>query len=228
MRVALYSAIYGPYDWVKPIPDLGVRTVMFTDNPTLVAPGWEVRYVPHSIATLNGSPSITGPMLGHKFWKCHPHLALPEADVSLWIDGSMEIVVDDYVARCLEALNDDEWACVRHPARSCIYPEADYSATLTWRYDSEAIRKQAAWYRSIGHVAGYGLIATGANVRRHTPQTIEISQQWWQECLNWSHQDQISLPVLFRLHDNYRWNFNLPWHEWWRLWPHGIQDPVSA
>lgn len=221
MRVALYTALYGEYDWVKPVPaNLGVPAIMYSDRPR-EAPGWEVRVVQHGITTLNGDPRIVAPMLAHKFWKCHPALAVPDADVTLWIDGSMEIVVDDYVARCLKALDQDEWACVRHPARACIYPEADFSATLTWRYDAEAILKQAAWYRSIGHAAGFGLIATGANVRRHTPTVIEVGEQWWDECLNWSHQDQLSLPVLFALHEELKWNYNLPWFQWWHLHQHG-------
>ena len=225
MRVALYSAQYGSYDWVKPIPRLegDVPAIMYTDNRDLVAPGWEVRYEPHGIATLNGDARITAPMLAHKYWKCHPHLAVPWADVTMWIDGSMEIVVDNYVSRCLEALNQDEWACVKHPARTCIYPEADFSATLTYRYDAPSILKQAAFYRSIGHPAGFGLIATGANVRRHTDTVIEVAEQWWQENLNWSHQDQLSLPVLFHLHPELKWNMNLPWHTWWNLYPHGTK-----
>lgn len=221
-HVVLYSALYGEYDRVKPVPqNLGVPAILYSDRDR-DAPGWEVRVVNHGIASLKGDPSITAPMLAHKFWKCHPAVAVPEADISMWIDASMEIVVDDYVTRCLEALNGDEWSCVRHPARSCIYPEAEYSATLTWRYDREAILKQAAWYGTIGHGAGLGLIATGANVRRHTPTVIEIGEQWWQECINWSHQDQLSLPVLFHLHEELKWNLNLPWHQWWTLHPHGI------
>ena len=222
MKLAIYTAIYGEYDWVKPVPDLGVPAILYSDRPR-DAPGWEVRVVNHGIATLNGSPTITAPMLAHKFWKCHPHLAVPDADVTMWIDGSMQIVINDYVARCLEALNDDEWSCVPHPARTCVYPEADFSATLTWRYDAESILKQAAHYRSIGHSAGTGLVATGANVRRHTPTVIEIGEQWWHENLTWSHQDQLSLPVLFGQHPELRWNMNLPWFQWWYLYEHGAQ-----
>lgn len=220
--IALYSAQYGDYEPIKPIPDnLGVPAYLYTDREPADAGGWIIRVVNHGIASLKGDPAITAPMLAHKFWKCHPHLAVPDADITMWVDGSMEVVVDDYVTRCLEALDDDEWSCVRHPERTCIYPEADYSATLTWRYDGPSILEQAAFYRSIGHGAGLGLIATGANIRRHTPETIEIGEQWWHECITRSHQDQLSLPVLFGLHENYRWNMNLPWHEWWKLHPHG-------
>lgn len=221
MKLALYTAIYGDYETPKPVPaNLGVPAIMYSDRPR-DAPGWEVRVVNHGIASLKGDLKIVAPMLAHKFWKCHPHLAVPDADVTMWIDGSMEIVVDDYVDRCLAALHEDEWSCVRHPVRSCIYPEGEYSATLTWRYDVGSILEQIEFYRTIGHRPGFGLIATGANVRRHTDQTIEIGEQWWHECVTRSHQDQLSLPVLFGLHPGFRWNMNLPWHTDWILHPHG-------
>jgi hypothetical protein len=224
VRVALYSACYGSYErLVKPLPvDLGVRAVMFTDDPHLpVPPGWEVRVHRLGIATFLGRPSTTAPMLAHKWWKCRPDLALPDVDVSLWVDGSMTICVDRYVERCLDALGDDDWVMVRHPARDCALEEAAFSALLP-RYDPAALRAQAAYYRSIGHPAHWGLFATGANVRRHTPAVAEVGQQWWWENVTRSHQDQVSLPVLLRLAgDKVRWNTRMPWGEWWGISEHG-------
>jgi hypothetical protein len=222
MKVGLYTAIYGGYETPKPLKVIGVPAVLYTDNPALVADGYDVRVVPHGIATLKGAPSVTGPMLAHKWWKCHPHLALPDVDVSLWIDGSMEITVDDYVERALAALGADDWACVPHPARRCIYPEAAFSATLA-RYDAQSIHAQVDFYGGVvGHPANWGLVATGANVRRHTDTVIDLSENWWMENIQWSHQDQLSLPVLFRLYeDRIKWNMNIPWHEWWHLHAHG-------
>lgn len=225
MKVALYTAIYGESDWVKPIPaTVGVPAYLYTDSEDTAEEaekqGWIPRILRHYIATVKGSPAITAPMLAHKFLKCHPEKALPDTDVSLWIDGSMEITVDDYVERCLLALGTDDWACVRHPARQCIYPEAQFSSTLTWRYDQAAMLAQAEFYRTF-HPPNWGLIATGANVRRHTPEVIELGHQWWTENLNWSHQDQLSLPVLLRLaEDKVKWNYNLPWFQWWHLHEH--------
>ena len=222
MRVAIYTAIYGGYETPKPLKDLGIPAYLYTDDPSTSVDGWSTVTVRHHVATLRGSPAVTSPMLAHKWWKCHPHLACPDADVSLWIDGSMEVVVGDYVERALAALGSDDWACVPHPARSCIYPEAWFSATLA-RYDAPSINAQASFYRNVvGHPANWGLVATGANVRRHTPEVIELGQQWWDECINWSHQDQLSLPVLLRLSEGkVKWNMNMPWHQWWNLYPHG-------
>lgn len=231
MKVGVYSAIYGTYEaTAKPLPaDLGVPAVLYTDRPDIEAPGWEIRVVTNHIGDQTGydrnvmwpDPKATWAMMAHKFWKCHPHLALSDVDCSLWIDGSIQITVDRYVERCLDALGDDDWVAVRHPWRGCIYSEAEYSATLP-RYDAVPLLQQAQFYRSIGHPAAWGLFATGANVRRHTPIVNDLSEQWWHECTTRTHQDQVSLPVLFRLaEDTLRWNTNMPWHEWWFLHQHG-------
>jgi len=226
VKIALYTALYGPYDTVKQAPQTDVPCLFYTDSDDTAKlaqeRGWETRVVPHSVATVKGSPAVTGPMLAHKYWKCHPELATPPGtEVSLWIDASMEVLVTDYVDRCLAALGDDDWGMVPHPHRRCIYPEAAFSATLA-RYDRDSILAQANFYRSIGHPENWGLMATGANVRRHTAAVLEVGEQWWVECLNWSHQDQLSLPVLLRLSEGkVRYNYKLPWHLWWRLHHHG-------
>lgn len=228
MKVALYTAIYGESDWVKPAPPgLSSPPKLYTDSPDVADEAWRQGWAPiirpHFITTLKGEPKIVAPMLAHKWWKTHPELACPGTDVSLWIDGSMEVNVQDYVLRCLDALGEDDWACVPHPCRTCVFDEGRYSATLTWRYDSEAMLEQVKFYEQF-HPPGWGLIATGANVRRHTPEVIELSHQWWDECLTWSHQDQLSLPVLLRLAEGkVRWNMNLPWHQWWTLHEHGTR-----
>jgi hypothetical protein len=188
--------------------------------------GWEPRQVRHGIATLKGSPAVTGPMLAHKWWKLHPHLALPDVDVSIWLDGSMETAVPDLADRCLAALGGDDWVMVRHPWRDCAIEEGYYSSTLTWRYDRDALVAQTDHYAT-WHPRHWGLFASGANVRRHTPEVARFGQIWWDECIRWSHQDQVSLPVLLRLSGlgdvvpPVRWNTNMPWNEWWKLHEHG-------
>lgn len=231
MKVALYTAIWGRYETPKPLPDdLECHAYLFTDSEATAtkgrAYGWcakvvSDRYRPEFHVNPHGDRAIVTPMMNHKWWKCHPAQAVPDADVSIWIDGSMQVTTSRYVERCLEYLGDDDWAMVPHPSRSCIYTEADYSATLTWRYDGPSILAQAEFYRKF-HPAGYGLFATGNNVRRHTPGVIKWGELWWEEILNWSHQDQLSLPVLTRLmEDEVRWNSKIPWHQDWILHPHG-------
>lgn len=222
MRVQLYSALYGAYDTVKPLPS-NLNGVMFTDNPDLVAEGWRVEFRPHNVITRHGDARLVAPMLAHKFWKTHPAEACPEADVSIWIDASITPdPPEDFIDYAMRTLRWDDWAMVRHPWRDCIYDEAAYSAGLP-RYSSLAadLHHQAGWYRQIGHPAHWGLPATGINVRRHTPAVLEMSHHWWMECLSFTHQDQVSLPVLMRLYeDRIKFNWNLGWLGGWQLWPH--------
>jgi len=214
MNVALYTAVYGDYNQTVWPANVSCPAYYFTDSETKAkeaeSKGWIPRIVRHSVTTFNGTVKIVEPMMNHKWWKCHPELACPGVDVSLWVDGRMEIIDPDYVGRCIRELGEDDWACMPHPERICIYPEAELSASLVWRYDPPSINTQAAHYRSLGHPDNWDLVATGRNARRHTPEVLELSKQWWYECLTWSHQDQLSLPVLFR-GSGIRYNKNLPW-----------------
>ncbi|OFW55841.1 MAG: hypothetical protein A2Y75_05350 [Candidatus Solincola sediminis] len=219
-KIALYSAIFGRYDVPKQVPpDLDCRAIMFVDeNDKQIA---EVaRYHGWSVVQTTRFSHMT-PMMRHKFWKLHPWMALPDYDASIWVDGSMTIIDDDFVAKCVTALGNDDWCMVPHPTRDCIYDEAVFSASLAWKYDANTVLQQADYYRSLGHPAHWGLIATGANVRRHSEAVKTWSRHWWYENITRSHQDQLSLPVLLRLAGKeLRWNTNMPWFEWWHLHEH--------
>lgn len=233
VRVAVYSAIYGDYERAaRPVPpDLPCLAIMYTDRDDLVAPGWDVRVVKHRFASPQAAwrPDIVDPMLAHKWWKCHPREAVGDlgVDASIWLDGSMEICGSgaEFVANNLAALGEDDWAGVRHPWRDCVYTEGEYSATLVFRYNGPALLDQIAYYRDAwGHPDAWGLFATGHITRRHTEAVAMLGRAWWWHNVHWSHQDQVSLPVLMRYVSEVRglrFNYNLPWHQWWQLHPHG-------
>lgn len=218
----IYSALYGEYEEPKPLP-LGEHGILFTDERKATEDrGWIVKSIDHQIVTRKGDPRLVAPMLAHKYWKTHPAEALPgTVDVSVWIDASIQLE-PGFIARTIEALGDADWLLVRHPWRTCLYDEAEYSAALP-RYASLAgdIVQQAAWYRSLGHPPQSGLPATGILVRRHTPAVLEVCEHWWQECLNWSHQDQVSLPVLIEMFkDRVNFKYGLEWQDGWTTYPH--------
>ena len=241
----VYSAIYGGYDEPKPLPaGLDCPAVMFTDSEDTAAAagdlGWLPFVVRHGIATRNGNPAKTGPMLAHKYWKTHPVRALTAVGytedqcclrVALWVDGSLAIQTPDYGARCLRALGRDDIALTPHPWRDCAIAEGEYSATLP-RYRGTGVDAQTRFYADhVGHPRGWGLFASGAIAWRITGSVEEFGEYWWKECLTWSHQDQVSLPVMLRLMEKgqlpgvdqkLRWNSNLPWEQWWHLNHHAV------
>lgn len=208
MKVVCYSAIYGNgYDTPKPVYGVGAGTkcVMFTDIPNLQAPGWEVRYEPLA--------RFATPMLRAKYWKCHPHLAVPQADVSIWIDGSIT-PKENFAAHCVRALGKDDVAFTPHPIRDCIYAELDASIPLP-KYNARTMIRQVQTYREMGHPEHWGLFASGIMARRNKQAVNRLNIRWWGENWFWSWQDQLSLPVVTRAATDVSWNMNLPWAEHW-------------
>lgn len=211
-RVVLYTANYGGYDTPKVQPPLGVPAYLYTDDPNLRVEGWETRCY--------GLHEVPSSMLRAKWWKVRPDLAAPDAEISMWLDSSMTVKVNDYVDRCLAALGDDDFVLVKHPARSCVYDEAQFSMHLP-KYNDGALLRQIDFYMRIGHPPGWGLFASGANVRRHTDAVVKMGKDWWYENANRTWQDQVSLPVLLRLAgDTIKWNTNMPWGQWWDIAEH--------
>ena len=198
MTIACYTAVTNEYDDLVPPPEIeGVDFIAFTDNP---APrprwrGWEVRDLTHI------APPGLSPRMLAKYPKLLPHLVLPDYEVTVWVDASHTFrsatVVDEMVA----TLNDGGgFALHQHPWRDCIYTEAEASLEL-WKYADQPIDDQIACYRRNGHPEMWGLWACGSMVRRADhPLVNKVMEAWWTECLDWTVQDQISLPVVLRAH----------------------------
>lgn len=220
MRATVVTAIYGEYDSPKSLPvDWTAPSFLYTDSvktaDRAAAMGWTpIVDEMHDIAT---------PMLRAKWWKTHPLSAAPLSDVTIWIDGSMTVKEYGFVQLCLDALGSDDIAFTPHPERNCIYPESRLTASLARYGDCNPIAQTDFYSSVVGHPAGWGLFASGAFVARQTELVARWGELWWQECVNWTYQDQLSLPVITNLvgGEGLKWNRNLPWHKWWELSHHG-------
>ena len=183
----LYSACYGSYDHPRPLPEIpGVECLMFTDDPELVAPGWEVRVSP--------PPEDEHPRISAKRFKILPHLMVSDTEQTIWADAAHTILSPDIV-RAVDYLGDVGIALHRHPSRVCIYDEADASMPMI-KYQGSRIPEQVAFYRSQGHPERWGLWECGSIVSDRSHD--EIFEAWWAEINEWSYQDQISLPWVMR------------------------------
>lgn len=226
MKIAIVTAIYGEYEYPKELPreieDIDVVSYMYTDSERVCDEAAELGY----FSILDEMPDISTPMLKAKYWKTHPTSAAPFRDASIWLDGSMIITVplDMFIAKCLAALGDDDIAFTPHPLRTCIYPEASVTKALARYADCDPIA-QVEFYRNVvGHPMNAGLMASGAFTVRHNDNTEKWGKLWWDECNNWTYQDQLSLPVITRLmtmEGELKWNMNMPWAAWWGIAEHG-------
>lgn len=198
----LYTCILNGFDNQRPLiapKEDGWRYVCFTNVPNLprVEP-WEYR----PIYDL-GDPSRTS-----RVPKILPHVCLPDAEYSIYHDGNLQLQTSPQkIIDTLLAVN--HWSAFKHPARTCIYEEADvllnHDSMQEWlaRKPERArlIQEEICRYRRIPFPEKSGLWANGFIARRHNPNTRKLNEIWWQLFSEGSERDQLSFPVARRKAD---------------------------
>lgn len=191
-KIAIYTAFTGNYDYLKE-PDFideNCDYICFTDNPNLESDTWEIIQMEDS--TLDDNRIA-------KQYKVFPHKYLPDYKYSFWLDGSFKIVgsIREYVYKYINS----PMLVVVHPERDCIYDEA-FSSIQFERYSNFTIEKQVNNYRKIGMPEHYGLAAMGAIFRQHNhPDVVNLMEDWWEEIIEYTNQDQLSIAYLMWKHD---------------------------
>jgi hypothetical protein len=126
-----------------------------------------------------------------RWHKVNSDLAIPDADYTLWCDGSEQLkvnpwnLVDQYLAGA-------DLATFRHPDRACVYAELEMC--MRRRKDNEAaMKQQIERYRIAGWPPNKGLFETNVVLRRHSPAVLEFNRAWWTEISGGSLRDQLSV-----------------------------------
>ena len=189
-RIAIYTCIIGGYDELQQpaVVQEGFDFICF------VGPGektqerigvWEIRELPQRLGN---------PVLDSRWPKMHPHLALPEYDCSVWIDGNVAILDGTlYRAARTKAVAGVKYSGVTHPDRACSYEEARkcfdmkylsvFGLLWVWFF---------LWTRGLPRHAG--LNENNLIFRRHNdPQVVALDELWWDRLLHLSRRDQLSL-----------------------------------
>lgn len=190
MKVAVYTAIFGDFNPLRPVPKQTVDAdyFCFTDNSYLNAPGWKTVFADYPRKDLH-------PRIRAKYFKVLFHYLkeLNDYDVIIWIDGSIEIKDATFIQWCLDNLTED-MLLFKHPQRDCIFEEFKASDECR-KYDHEDKIAQRRDYRMIYPEHG-GLYACGVMIRKNTEQIQKLMNDWWHEILKYTYQDQVSFPVV--------------------------------
>lgn len=216
MKIVVYTALFGKRDklWsVFPLALGGCEHVCFSDRPrqqkglwsvdrkllmgseSLPAlPSWDVRVVP----ILKKSARRTA-----RYYKTLSHKHFPEADVTIWVDANVRLLVTPQVA-VKKWLGDAVLATFKHPDRKCLYQEATFCLGKSGKGNRAALRRQANAYLKEGMGRRWGLAETKCIIRRHTSEVNALNEAWWKEISTYSLRDQISLPYVC-------WKLGLRW-----------------
>ena len=116
----VYTAITPGYDALKSLPSRwggAADFVAFADGAR-PAPGWELRPLYRR---------FRDPCRNAKVHKLLPHEYFPQAEYSLWIDGSIVIISTLPLEQWADTyLREHDLAVFQHPNRTCLYDEALY------------------------------------------------------------------------------------------------------
>lgn len=197
-KVVVYTAIFGNYDVLKEPEYIGddVDYVCFTDNPQIKSDVWKVIYCENDDKFES--------RIKAKEFKCLPHKFLSDYEVSVWIDGSIQVKgnISKFV---FDKMSTSDLLFFAHPWRNCIYDEAEY--TLKERKFENVIKteKQIEQYSREGMPHNNGLVCGGFIARYHNVDKVKyVMEHWWEQLQKHGLNDQISLGyVLWKYGLNY-------------------------
>jgi hypothetical protein len=189
--VAVYTAITDGYDDLKEHPRAAAAQasfIAFVDRPHASAT-WR---------TLPAHAAFADPNRNAKAHKVLSHVYLPDAEYTLWVDGSVTILKPESIRELIRLhLAECDLAVFRHRVRTCVYQEA--SVCLQRRLDEpEVIWQQVCRYTREGYPANGGLVECSVILRRHTPAVKAFNEAWWDEICRGSRRDQLSFGYVAR------------------------------
>ena len=191
MKKVIYTVLTGNYDKLEQPEAVDVSFDYICLSDTDGRDGvWELRRIPYD------DPS---PIMRSRYAKLHPHVLLPEYDLSVYMDANLCIMGTDFyeaVNKWAEDAPSFPFAVVQHPERDCVWDE------LRRCYLKDRISTSAAvqWYNYLkrtGMPRHAGLSENNILVRMHNvQQVIELDEKWWKLfCLSDCKRDQLSLPA---------------------------------
>lgn len=189
-RVILFSSLFGDYDIARPITDVGVECVLFSDKPQPSAHGWIV-----DTAHTQTVKQYSHPRLKAKYFKMHAaELFGTSYDVSIYLDASWIVESPFFVKELVEQLGDDPIAFFPHRWRNNVKDELAAHLPIQ-KYWGLPIERQVASYFADGFKDDAGLMEMTCIPARHNDERVKaFYESWWAENVKWSYADQLSAP----------------------------------
>ena len=185
-KIVVYTCVTGGYDnLIVPTKTKGVDYICFTDNLDMPCMGWLLKPIPEELSGLTKVKQ-------QRMVKILAHKYLPDYDISIWVDGSVEVKgnVKEFISPFI--YDGHSVFIPKHPARDCIYKEC-MAVKAVKKDTSNMPDKQAKKYRSEGYPEKNGLVQTNIMVRWHNNDDCkELMEVWAAELIELSHRDQLS------------------------------------
>lgn len=213
MTTVVYTALFGDIDllWPPfPIRMGDVQFVCFSDRPRKEVGLWTRGGTEAGPHLLEGSGNLGSPYGAlwevrivemsaeprkmARYCKIMSHEVLPDADVTIWLDANVRLLISPKEA-IRKWLGSADLATCNHPYRDCLYLEADQCVRIG-KASPKSMQAQTQNYREAGMPPNWGLASTRCVIRRNTFRTRKLNEMWWHEVRTQSLRDQVSLPYI--------------------------------
>ena len=190
--IVIYTAITSePGDNIlrsRVYPVTNFPAFLFTNIPKYRGPaGWRVIFLDNPL-------KLVAQKLA-RYVKTHPHTLLPPHDVSLWVDGTVEVLPRrDSILEFCSFTHQIELRCRVHDALSCTYQELEVCEALKLDPDITTFIKQRAFYDEKEHFPwNWGMLVTNILARKNSSKVNEFNDLWWSQIYQYSVHDQCSI-----------------------------------
>lgn len=184
-KICVYTCITGDYDDLKYIKkEAGIDYICFTNNRNLKSDCWDIKYIEDH--------SLNDVLLARKIKILVPEYIKERYDISIWIDGAIEIrnKITDFLQNCCD-LDHYDMVVFNHSKRNCVYKEAD-SIVEFRKEDIEKVRKAVAFLKRENYPLEMGLTETGIMVRKTKSELLDKAMILWFDLLKkYTKRDQL-------------------------------------
>ena len=187
-RGVVYTCITGGYETLEPLSNVSPEFdyVCFSDRD-ITCDSWKVEKIPEKLKNLDNKRI-------NRYIKTHPHEFFPNYDMSVYIDGNVDIKKDlgDFIDKNCPHEKGVLFAG-QHPNRKCIYKEAEAIVKLK-KDTADNVNPQIQKYAKEGFPKDYGLTQNCILIRYHNDEKCKrLMETWWNEIATESYRDQLSL-----------------------------------
>ena len=189
-RIAVYTCITGGYDRLRqPLATDGeFDFICFVEKGT-PHPGCDGVWTFREMESGCGGDAL----MTSRWPKLNPHLALPDYEWSLWMDGNVQIAdgeIYDIVREKIAA--GVVYSGISHPLRDCVYEEAGRCLT-SGRIGIFDYLRTVLFLALRRFPRHFGLMENNVILRRHgAPAVIEMDTLWWKRLQKGPRRDQLS------------------------------------
>lgn len=192
-KIIVYTVNIGGYESIKePLNvDPTIDYILFTDDEKAKSKYWKIIHLEENLEDPRRTSRLPK-ILAHKY--------LPDHEISVYIDSSLELKEPNVRKMVSECMEGSDIALYKHYKRSCVYDEINFVMDSSDRViaDKELCKKAIEKYENINYPKNNGLFENAFIFRRNTKKIRELNELWWCEYHQGAERDQFTF--MYALH----------------------------